>query len=56
VTKRERQLRYQLLIQQLEVICLYWDEFEERLGVEGLQNYIDAILDEMIKLREALKS
>ena len=49
----KRQSRYQLLIEQLNIIVL----FEEDLGLskKERENAIDIILDEMIDIRQFLK-
>ncbi|MEM6320632.1 MAG: hypothetical protein AAF960_23385 [Bacteroidota bacterium] len=55
MTKRDIELRQEVLKQQLTLINLYSDDFLERLGKKGLEHYIDEILDEMNYLDKQLK-
>ena len=47
--------RINLLEQQLDIINLYNDSFIERLGKEGIIEYVDAILDELSMLLKMRK-
>ena len=47
MTNKERKQRLKVLKDQLTLINLYTDEFLERLGRRGLEQYINEILDEM---------
>lgn len=51
MSKREDQLRYQLLLNQLEVIRRFWIDFENKLGEGGREELINQILDEMLVIR-----
>ena len=52
MTKKERKLRIESLKKQLQLITLYKEEFDEKLGKRGTQELIDAILDEISYLRK----
>ena len=47
MTRKERLQRISILKQQLTLIQLLADEFEEKLGKKGVQERIDEILDEL---------
>lgn len=47
MTRKERLQRISILKQQLTLIQLLADEFEEKLGKKGVQDRIDEILDEL---------
>ncbi len=47
MTRKERLQRVNILKQQLTLIQLLEDEFEEKLGKQGVRERIDEILDEL---------
>ena len=47
MTRKERLQRVNILKQQLTLIQLLADEFEEKLGKQGVRERIDEILDEL---------
>lgn len=47
MTRKERLQRVNILKQQLTLIQLLADEFEEKLGKQGVKDRIDEILDEL---------
>ncbi len=52
MNQEEKQKRYNLLIQQLTIISLYWSEENPKKR----EFYINMILDEIIELRKKLKN
>jgi len=56
LTRREILQRRRLLEQQLTLINRYPEEFIERLGASGLEQFINEILDEMNYLKELLNN
>lgn len=55
MSKRNILLRLKTLSDQLQLIHQYKDEFLRIEGRRGLENRIDAILDEMNELNKQLK-
>jgi len=47
MTNRQRKQRIKVLKDQLALINLYTDDFLERLGKRGLEQYVNEILDEI---------
>ena len=47
MTRKERLQRVNILKQQLTLIQLLANEFEEKLGKQGVRERIDEILDEL---------
>lgn len=52
MSKKERNQRIESLKQQLTLMTLYREEFEEKLGKKGTQELIDSILDELSYLKK----
>ncbi len=52
MTQREIELRRELLKKQLTLINRYPEEFIERLGIAGVERFVNEILDEMNYLKE----
>ncbi len=51
-----KQNRYRILLQQLEIMRLYPDEFIEKLGGEkAFREKVDEILDEMNEVKNFIK-
>jgi len=55
MTLRDIELRRELLKKQLTLINRYPEEFIERLGVTGLERFVNEILDELNYLKELSK-
>ena len=55
MTRKEAQLRLNLVKQQLTLINLYKSDFENRLGKKGVEDLINSRLDEFIALTKFLK-
>ena len=55
MTQRDIELRRELLKKQLTLINRYPEEFIERLGVVGLERFVNEILDELNYLKELSK-
>jgi len=55
MTQRNIELRRELLKKQLMLIDRYPEEFIERLGISGLERFVNEILDEMNYLKELSK-
>jgi len=54
-SQRNIELRRELLKKQLMLIDRYPEEFIERLGISGLERFVNEILDEMNYLKELSK-
>jgi hypothetical protein len=48
-------MRLELLTKQLEVYRRYPEEYEKALGMKGIQQWLDDVLDEMIYINRELK-
>jgi len=55
MTQRDIELRRELLKKQLMLIDRYPEEFIKRLGISGLERFVNEILDEMNYLKELSK-
>ena len=55
MTKKQLKNRLKILFQQLELMNLYPDNFQDNLGKRGIQNYIDDILDEINEISDLLE-
>lgn len=56
LTKKDLNLRLELLKKQLELINLYEDDFVNKIGIKETLQLIDDILDEIIEIKIKLKS
>ena len=54
MTKKQLKNRLKILFQQLELMNIYPDNFQDKLGKRGIQNYIDDILDEINEINDLL--
>jgi hypothetical protein len=55
-TERDLKLRLNLLKNQLKLITLYEDDFVKEIGKQQTLQMVDDILDEMIVIKQKLKS
>ncbi len=55
MSEKQIEQREKLLKDQLTIINWFEPEFKKRLGEQGLQSYIDRILDEILHLRKLKK-
>ncbi len=54
MTEKEIKQRIDLLEKQLTLLHLYPEHFEEQLGKEGVQAFIDSRLDGLLELSKLL--
>ena len=56
MTEKEIRQRIDLLEKQLTLLHLYPEHFEEQLGKQGVQEFIDSRLDQLLELSKLLKN
>ena len=56
MTEKEIYQKINLIHQQLTLINKYHHHFEERLGKEGLEEYINSRLDELSKMYKLINN
>ncbi|MFK7946033.1 MAG: hypothetical protein AB8G11_00470 [Saprospiraceae bacterium] len=55
MNKRDAKLRLKLIKQQLTIFTLYEEEFKQKLGTQGVEDFVNSRLDEIRKLLKILK-
>jgi hypothetical protein len=55
MNKKDAKLRLKLIKQQLTIFTLYEEEFKQKLGTQGAEDFVDSRLDEIRKLLKILK-
>lgn len=56
MTEKEIRQRIDLLEKQLTLLHLYPEHFEEQLGKQGVQEFIDSRLDQLLELSKLLNN